>query len=93
MTDPVVIAVDIDGELAGIEKALIDAERALLTTELLEKLRRDAEETERERHEHWLGRSSRYRKLSYAVNELRHGVELLGRAMLASTTIDDEIPF
>lgn len=89
----VAIAVDIEGELAMLEKALIDAERALLGAEVLEQERRDAEETEHERHDGWLGRSSRHKKLSYAVDELRRGVELLGRAMRAPTTIDDEIPF
>jgi hypothetical protein len=92
-TTPVAIAIDIDGELAGLEKALIVAELALLMARRLEHSRWEAEEREHERHDGWLSRSSRHKKLSYAVDELRRGVELLGRAMRAPTTIDDEIPF
>ena len=91
-TTPAAIAVDIEGELAMLEQALVTAERAMVMAAWLEESRVDAEELEHEQHEHWLGHSSRDQKLRHAVMSLRNGVELLGRAMRAPTTIDDEIP-
>lgn len=89
---PVAIAVDVDGELAMLETALLTVERAAVMATWLAQRRAEIEDaTRRDRLD--LGHSSRRRKLSYAADELRHGVELLGKAMLASGTIDDEIPF
>jgi post-segregation antitoxin (ccd killing protein) len=90
---PVAIAVDIAGELALLQAALIAAEGACAMTAWLTESRTEAEAAEANRHDDYIGCSSRLNKLEDAALCLRAAVSGLGRAMLAPTTMTDEIPF
>jgi hypothetical protein len=87
------MAVDIDGELAMLEQAMKAAERAAAMVAWLAQRRTDVEHAEHQRHEHWLNFSERTHLLGRVEAELDNAARQLSRAMVAPTTLDDEIPF
>lgn len=91
--DGIKVAVDVDGELAALERALRLAEKLLVQMRLIAARRQHAEDTERDRRPEWLGSSARRMWVERAQQDAACAAESLEKAMRANGTIDDEIPF
>lgn len=91
--DGIRVAVDVEGELAALERALRLAEQLQAQVQLIAARRQHAEETERDRRPDWLGSSARRMWVERAQQDAACAAESLEKAMRASGTIDDEIPF
>lgn len=94
MSEGVKIAVDVPGELTALELALNAAQRAEALTQRALAKRTAAEQEARDGSEaRWLNPTDRSLRLRGAADNLVYAAAELARAMRASTTATDEMPF